>query len=82
MDQVKYFQAVAKRETQFTSQSPANEIMSKIEETAKPMGFNIKKRDYKVTIYLQLVKDIFVSEMSFARTLVMRYDITADEAAR
>ncbi|XP_023540252.1 CBL-interacting serine/threonine-protein kinase 9-like [Cucurbita pepo subsp. pepo] len=42
--------AVAKRETQFTSQSPANEIMSKIEETAKPMGFNIKKRDYKMKL--------------------------------
>ncbi|KAL0547713.1 hypothetical protein IC582_012137 [Cucumis melo] len=41
---------VAKRETRFTSQSPANEIMSKIEETAKPMGFNVRKRDYKMKL--------------------------------
>lgn len=38
-----------KRETRFTSQSPANEIMSKIEETAKPLGFNVHKKNYKVT---------------------------------
>lgn len=36
-----------KRETRFTSQHPANEIMCKIEETAKPLGFNVHKRDYK-----------------------------------
>ncbi|KAG7020708.1 CBL-interacting serine/threonine-protein kinase 9 [Cucurbita argyrosperma subsp. argyrosperma] len=41
---------VTKRETRFTSQSPANEIMSKIEETAKPMGFNVRKRDYKMKL--------------------------------
>ncbi|PNX90019.1 CBL-interacting serine/threonine-protein kinase 9-like protein, partial [Trifolium pratense] len=38
---------VVKRETHFASQRPANEIMSKIEETAKPLGFNVHKRDYK-----------------------------------
>lgn len=37
-----------KRETRFTSQRPANEIMSKIEETAKPLGFNVHKKNYKV----------------------------------
>ncbi|MCI23387.1 CBL-interacting serine/threonine-protein kinase 9-like, partial [Trifolium medium] len=40
---------VVKRETHFASQRPANEIMSKIEEAAKPLGFNVHKRDYKVT---------------------------------
>ncbi|KVH97330.1 NAF domain-containing protein [Cynara cardunculus var. scolymus] len=36
-----------KRETSFASKSPANEIMSKIEEAAKPLGFNVHKRNYK-----------------------------------
>lgn len=39
---------MVKRETRFTSQCPANEIMSKIEETAKPLGFNVRKHNYKV----------------------------------
>nr|KYP59126.1 CBL-interacting serine/threonine-protein kinase 9 [Cajanus cajan] len=33
---------IVKKETHFTSQCPANEIMSKIEEAAKPLGFNMK----------------------------------------
>lgn len=37
-----------KQETRFTSQRPANEIMEKIEEAAKPLGFNVRKRNYKV----------------------------------
>ncbi|KAI3752750.1 hypothetical protein L2E82_24787 [Cichorium intybus] len=37
-----------KRETSFASKCPANEIMSKIKETAKPMGFNVHKRNYKI----------------------------------
>ncbi|CAL0315418.1 unnamed protein product [Lupinus luteus] len=41
---------VVKRETHFTSQRPANEIMSKIEEAAKPLGFNVHKRDYKMKL--------------------------------
>nr|POE75068.1 isoform 4 of cbl-interacting serine/threonine-protein kinase 9 [Quercus suber] len=41
---------LVKRETRFTSQSPANEIMSKIEETAKPLGFNVHKRNYKMKL--------------------------------
>lgn len=44
-------QGLVKRETCFTSKCPANEIMSKIEETAKPMGFNVHKRNYKVLLY-------------------------------
>lgn len=47
-----------KRETRFTSQCPANEIMSKIEEAAKPLGFNVNKRNYKVMI---LTLDILIA---------------------
>lgn len=39
-----------KRETRFTSKSPANEIISKIEEAAAPMGFDVKKNNYKVIV--------------------------------
>jgi hypothetical protein len=38
-----------KRETRFASRLPANEILSKIEAAAGPMGFNVQKRNYKVT---------------------------------
>ncbi|KAF9588705.1 hypothetical protein IFM89_014581, partial [Coptis chinensis] len=38
------------RETRFTSQRPANEIMSKIEEAAKPLGFNVHKNNYKMKL--------------------------------
>ncbi|KAK9279296.1 hypothetical protein L1049_012975 [Liquidambar formosana] len=41
---------LVKRETRFTSQHPANEIMSKIEEAAKPLGFNIRKHNYKMKL--------------------------------
>ncbi|KAI3891888.1 hypothetical protein MKX03_026296, partial [Papaver bracteatum] len=40
---------LVKRETCFTSQCPANEIMSTIEEAAKPLGFNVHKHNYKLT---------------------------------
>ncbi|KAG4950866.1 hypothetical protein JHK85_044733 [Glycine max] len=43
-------QGSVKRETHFTSQRPANEIMSKIEEAAKPLGFNVHKRNYKMKL--------------------------------
>ncbi|KAI3897469.1 hypothetical protein MKW92_032817 [Papaver armeniacum] len=39
-----------KRETHFTSQCPANEIMCKIEQTAKPLGFNVIKQNYKMKL--------------------------------
>ncbi|KAI3956122.1 hypothetical protein MKW98_027436, partial [Papaver atlanticum] len=39
-----------KRETHFTSQCPANEIMFKIEQTAKPLGFNVRKQNYKMKL--------------------------------
>ncbi|XP_042504567.1 CBL-interacting serine/threonine-protein kinase 9-like isoform X2 [Macadamia integrifolia] len=41
---------LVKRETHFTSQFPAHEIMSKIEETAKPLGFNVCKQNYKMKL--------------------------------
>lgn len=37
-----------KRETRFTSKSSANEIISKIEEAATPLGFEVKKNNFKV----------------------------------
>ncbi|XP_068669615.1 CBL-interacting protein kinase 9 [Aristolochia californica] len=39
-----------KRETQFTSQHPPNEILSKIEAAAKPLGFNVRKQNYKMRL--------------------------------
>uniref|UniRef100_M1B2H4 non-specific serine/threonine protein kinase n=1 Tax=Solanum tuberosum TaxID=4113 RepID=M1B2H4_SOLTU len=42
--------ALVKRETQFTSRSPANEIISKIEETARPLGFSVQKKNYKMKL--------------------------------
>ncbi|MBA0694579.1 hypothetical protein Goari_004861 [Gossypium aridum] len=39
-----------KRETRFTSKCPANEIISKIEKTAMPMGFGVKKNNYKMKL--------------------------------
>uniref|UniRef100_A0A2P2L8D8 non-specific serine/threonine protein kinase n=1 Tax=Rhizophora mucronata TaxID=61149 RepID=A0A2P2L8D8_RHIMU len=41
---------LVKRETHFASHSPAHEIMSKIEEAAKPLGFNVDKRNYKMKL--------------------------------
>ncbi|KAD7477838.1 hypothetical protein R6Q59_007497 [Mikania micrantha] len=39
-----------KRETRFTSKCPANEIVSKIEEAAKPLGFDVQKKNYKLRL--------------------------------
>ncbi|XP_076885365.1 CBL-interacting protein kinase 23-like [Bidens hawaiensis] len=38
------------RETRFTSKCPANEIISKIEEAATPLGFDVKKNNYKLKL--------------------------------
>lgn len=38
------------RETSFASKRPPNEIMSKIEQAAKPLGFNVSKRNYKMKL--------------------------------
>ncbi|XP_068658548.1 CBL-interacting protein kinase 32-like isoform X2 [Aristolochia californica] len=39
-----------KRETRFTSKCPADEIISKIEEAAKPLGFDVHKKNYKMRL--------------------------------
>ncbi|PHT68482.1 CBL-interacting protein kinase 33 [Capsicum annuum] len=39
-----------KRETRFTSKCSANEIISKIEEAAKPLGFDVHKKNYKMRL--------------------------------
>ncbi|RZC66013.1 hypothetical protein C5167_009710 [Papaver somniferum] len=41
---------LVKRETSFTSKCSANEIMSKIEEAAMPLGFNVTKNNYKMKL--------------------------------
>lgn len=38
------------KESRFTSTKPANEIISTIEKAAKPLGFNVQKRDYKMKL--------------------------------
>jgi serine/threonine protein kinase len=43
-------QDLEKRETRFTSKRPAKEIISTIEEAAKPLGFNVQKHDYKMKL--------------------------------
>lgn len=39
-----------KEETRFTSKKSAKEIIETIEEAAKPLGFNVQKRDYKMKL--------------------------------
>lgn len=41
---------LVKRETRFTSRRPANEIISKIEEAATPLGFDVKKNNCKLKL--------------------------------
>eukprot|EP01018_Ginkgo_biloba_P030748 Gb_31411 [translate_table: standard] len=41
---------LVKRETRFTSKHPAKEIISKIEEAAQPLGFNVQKQNYKMKL--------------------------------
>ncbi|XP_010275897.1 PREDICTED: CBL-interacting serine/threonine-protein kinase 23-like isoform X4 [Nelumbo nucifera] len=41
---------LVKRQTRFTSKCPANEIISKIEEAAMPLGFDVKKSNYKMKL--------------------------------
>ncbi|KAK9706998.1 hypothetical protein RND81_07G166600 [Saponaria officinalis] len=41
---------LVKRETRFTSKTPATEIISKIEQTAVPLGFGVKKSNYKMKL--------------------------------
>lgn len=39
-----------KRETRFTSKCPPNEIVNKIENAAKPLGFDVRKKNYKMRL--------------------------------
>ncbi|RDX86006.1 CBL-interacting serine/threonine-protein kinase 23, partial [Mucuna pruriens] len=41
---------LVKRETRFTSKCPADEIISKIEQAAGPLGFDVKKNNCKLKI--------------------------------
>uniref|UniRef100_A0A2P2M080 non-specific serine/threonine protein kinase n=1 Tax=Rhizophora mucronata TaxID=61149 RepID=A0A2P2M080_RHIMU len=41
---------LVKRETRFTSKHSPSEIISKIESTATPMGFDVKKNNYKMKL--------------------------------
>lgn len=41
---------LVKRETRFTSKRPANEIIAKIEEAAMPLGFDVKKNNFKMKL--------------------------------
>ncbi|URD99734.1 CBL-interacting protein kinase 23 [Musa troglodytarum] len=41
---------LVKRETRFTSKVPAVEILSRIEAAAKPLGFDVKKQNYKLKL--------------------------------
>ncbi|XP_031259305.1 CBL-interacting serine/threonine-protein kinase 23-like [Pistacia vera] len=42
---------LVKRETRFTSKCSANEILAKIEETATPLGFDVKKNNFKMKLH-------------------------------
>ncbi|KQK23877.2 CBL-interacting protein kinase 9 isoform X1 [Brachypodium distachyon] len=46
----KEMMGMAKRETSFTSQRTPQEIMSKIEEACGPLGFNVRKQNYKMKL--------------------------------
>jgi len=37
-----------KRETRFAAKGAANDLVQKIEEASKPLGFDIQKKNYKV----------------------------------
>ncbi|XP_039020700.1 CBL-interacting protein kinase 23-like isoform X3 [Hibiscus syriacus] len=41
---------LVKRETRFTSKRPADEIISKIENAAMPLGFDVKKNNHKMKL--------------------------------
>ncbi|EPS57929.1 hypothetical protein M569_16889, partial [Genlisea aurea] len=39
-----------KKETRFTSKSSAKEILEKIEQAAKPLGFDVQKKNYRMRL--------------------------------
>lgn len=65
-------QGLVKRETRFTSKRPAKEIISKIEETAMPLGFDVKKNNFKVKLVLSY------SNMQFSITLFLLTTLLCD----
>ncbi|XP_066384253.1 CBL-interacting protein kinase 9 isoform X2 [Miscanthus floridulus] len=46
----KEMMGMVKRETSFTSQCTAQEIMTKIEDACGPLGFNVRKQNYKMKL--------------------------------
>lgn len=58
-----WLKGLVKRETRFTSKRPVNEIISKIEEAASPLGFDVKKNNFKVlnNHFLSLLTHYFLS---------------------
>lgn len=61
-------------ETRFASKCPASEIILKMEEAAKPLGFNVQKRDYKMKLrgaesgrkgHLSIASEVFEVTPSF-----------------
>ncbi|XP_048492888.1 CBL-interacting protein kinase 32 isoform X7 [Beta vulgaris subsp. vulgaris] len=55
---------VSKRETRFTSKCPPSEIIKKIEEAAKPLGYDVHKKNYKV---LQVAPSLHLVEVRKAK---------------
>ncbi|XP_047310069.1 CBL-interacting serine/threonine-protein kinase 23-like [Impatiens glandulifera] len=65
---------LVKRQTRFTSRCPANDIITKIEEAAGPMGFDVKKNNFKMKLqgektgrkgHLSVATEIFEVAPSF-----------------
>ena len=69
-------QGIVKRETRFASKLPPSGILSKIEQAATPLGFNVEKRNYKVCLFsLFFLKNnykVFIS-LSCARLNLLKH---------
>ena len=50
LTELMFFLQGFKKETRFTSKCPPHEIIKKIEEAAKPLGFDVHRKNYKVEI--------------------------------
>lgn len=48
-----------RRQTRFTSKKPAKEIMGKMEEAAKALGFTVQTRSYKVSFWFDNEQPLF-----------------------
>ncbi|KAG0457081.1 hypothetical protein HPP92_022238 [Vanilla planifolia] len=76
-----------KRETSFTSRCSPSEIMSKIEETAKPLGFNVHKNNYKMKLkgdktgrkgYLSVATEFYKNFSTGLKDVVWKTDQTPE----